>query len=192
MKRLSLQGLITCLLFTVANTVSASAVYQYTSNTYESTSSPYTTSMNILATIELASLLSPNLTDERVTPTSYSIFDGIKTIDQSNADLTKFSFSTDSNGDIIDWAVTVQDTQVIGDPGGNIFTSLLAPGASIDGANIYECFDESCSSFTGAGSAVSHVPGTWTVTAVPIPAAVWLFGSGLLGLVGISRRRKAD
>jgi hypothetical protein len=29
-----------------------------------------------------------------------------------------------------------------------------------------------------------------TNSAVPVPAAVWLFGSGLLGLVGVSRRRK--
>jgi hypothetical protein len=28
-------------------------------------------------------------------------------------------------------------------------------------------------------------------TAVPIPAALWLFGSGLLGLIGISRRKNA-
>jgi hypothetical protein len=28
-------------------------------------------------------------------------------------------------------------------------------------------------------------------TAVPIPAAVWLFGSGILGLIGIARRKKA-
>ncbi len=26
---------------------------------------------------------------------------------------------------------------------------------------------------------------------VPLPAAVWLFGSGLLGLIGIARRKKA-
>lgn len=30
-----------------------------------------------------------------------------------------------------------------------------------------------------------------TVSAVPVPAAVWLFGSGLLGLVGLARRKKA-
>ena len=33
--------------------------------------------------------------------------------------------------------------------------------------------------------------GEMIVNAVPIPAAFWLFGSGLLGLIGISRRKKA-
>ena len=37
---------------------------------------------------------------------------------------------------------------------------------------------------------------TWAVhsgnvSAVPVPAAVWLFGSGLLGLLGLARRKKA-
>lgn len=31
---------------------------------------------------------------------------------------------------------------------------------------------------------------TVAVNAVPVPAAVWLFGSGLLGLVGVARRAK--
>ena len=31
----------------------------------------------------------------------------------------------------------------------------------------------------------------WSVTVVPIPAAVWLFGSGLIGLIGIARRKKS-
>ena len=30
------------------------------------------------------------------------------------------------------------------------------------------------------------------VSAVPVPAAVWLFGSGLLGLVGVARRKRAN
>jgi hypothetical protein len=33
--------------------------------------------------------------------------------------------------------------------------------------------------------------GVSTVNPVPIPASVWLFGSGLLGLIGIARRKKA-
>ena len=31
---------------------------------------------------------------------------------------------------------------------------------------------------------------TGDVSAVPVPAAVWLFGSGLLALVGVARRRR--
>ncbi len=34
-----------------------------------------------------------------------------------------------------------------------------------------------------------HLEGT--ISSVPVPAAVWLFGSGLLGLAGVTRRRKA-
>jgi hypothetical protein len=36
-----------------------------------------------------------------------------------------------------------------------------------------------------------ELTGTITPSAVPVPAAVWLFGSGLLGLVGVARRKKA-
>lgn len=32
---------------------------------------------------------------------------------------------------------------------------------------------------------------TYTYDPVPIPAAVWLFGSGLIGLIGVARRKKS-
>jgi len=47
------------------------------------------------------------------------------------------------------------------------------------------------------GRSITHnLYATWQVTTlpltpVPVPAAVWLFGSGLLGLVGVARRKAA-
>jgi hypothetical protein len=38
---------------------------------------------------------------------------------------------------------------------------------------------------------IDHITSIYGVAAVPIPAAVWLFGSGLMGLIGIARRRRA-
>ncbi len=44
------------------------------------------------------------------------------------------------------------------------------------------------------GDGWNHLDGLQTnaVEAVPIPAAVWLFGSGLLGLLGITRRKQTE
>jgi len=41
------------------------------------------------------------------------------------------------------------------------------------------------------GSALISKDMQLSVSAIPVPAAVWLFGSGLLGLVGVGRRKKA-
>lgn len=45
-------------------------------------------------------------------------------------------------------------------------------------------------SWTGNGPGSMY---SWsaTVSAVPVPAAVWLFGSGLLGLIGMARRKES-
>jgi len=53
-------------------------------------------------------------------------------------------------------------------PVGNSLTEYLSNG---------EVFEMTFTGFAGAP--------------VPVPAAVWLFGSGLLGLVGVARKRKA-
>ena len=39
---------------------------------------------------------------------------------------------------------------------------------------------------------ITSVTVTNVINEVPVPAAVWLFGSGLLGLVGVARRRKVS
>ncbi len=77
-----------------------------------------------------------------------------------------------------------------------------APDTSTLGSTAQQLFAFTGSASSGAltsyilGSATLGTDGTLQLTsggtsAVPLPAAVWLFGSGLMGLVGVSRRRKA-
>ena len=46
-------------------------------------------------------------------------------------------------------------------------------------------------SLAGQTGTVAASSGSVTVSAVPLPAAAWLFGSGLICLAGITRKRKA-
>ncbi len=67
------------------------------------------------------------------------------------------------------------------------------PGASTSGAvlgldgtlSYYGNFAGVDSVFPGVGTAL------YKVSSVPVPAAAWLFGSGLIGLVGVARRKKS-
>jgi len=49
------------------------------------------------------------------------------------------------------------------------------------------CSQNTACAAAGQTYALSHAAG---YTVIPVPAAAWLFGSGLLGLVGVARRRK--
>jgi len=79
---------------------------------------------------------------------------------------------------------------------------LGVPFGYISGTSISGSATKNGSSFVSLGftpgsyvSTFSNGSNTDSITvnigAVPVPAAVWLFGSGLLGLVGIARRKKA-
>jgi len=52
-------------------------------------------------------------------------------------------------------------------------------------------FKGSLASAAAMDTAFAITSGSFSASAVPVPAAVWLFGSGLLGLVSIARRKKA-
>ena len=91
---------------------------------------------------------------------------------------TSFDFTTWTSGNYF-LAITADFNQGL-DAFGNLATT---PGFLTTQDTLGTAFD----SFNG-GSFTSF---DYTVNAVPVPAAVWLFGSGLLGLIGIARRRKA-
>ncbi len=65
----------------------------------------------------------------------------------------------------------------------------------IDVVNVWDVNpDGSLSYATVPGMKDGPFPGfqaSFNLSPVPVPAAVWLFGSGLLGLVGVARRKKA-
>lgn len=60
--------------------------------------------------------------------------------------------------------------------------------SSISGISGFSISTTSLSTLEGS-TAIDNVIVTTTV--VPVPAAVWLFGSGLIGLIGFARRKKA-
>jgi hypothetical protein len=87
-----------------------------------------------------------------------------------------------------------------GDPDLALFPSLVSHGYW--SGTEFDFFGAWLFDFSGGGQGdVSKDPRvgsnySWAVHvgnvgAVPVPAAVWLFGSGLLGLIGMSRRKKA-
>ena len=72
--------------------------------------------------------------------------------------------------------------------------TLLDAGTISDGWVLIHAFDINDYAWI-VGSAQNSITGderafVLTPTAVPIPAAIWLFGSGLLGLIGFAGRKK--
>ena len=89
--------------------------------------------------------------------------------------------------------------------GTNDWTGVLVTGGQVGdqwgsffGATYFEAWKVNILSGTaGSGFNVDTIFATaggdfaQYTTAIPVPAAVWLFGSGLVGLVSVARRRKA-
>ena len=111
-----------------------------------------------------------------------------------------------SNGDVTDNSVTIGRIDFINST--SFFTADWWTISSTITVDAFDSDDVFQGSFSGVGSGTHTISGdiayvTWhdsgglvqlaniSYNTVPIPASVWLFGSGLLGLIGIARRKKA-
>ena len=79
------------------------------------------------------------------------------------------------NADSSVWTNYVFNTTAGADVGGGVTLALKTGCGAVAGCFSDVYFD--------------NVSFTADVSAVPVPAAVWLFGSGLVGLVGVARRK---
>ena len=199
MNKLRVLGAVcACLLFLVTPPTVASVIYTYTGNVFDtfSNSTSYDNTVAVTGTIELAAQLGANNPfNPQEEPISFSFSDGINTLTESNTDSVIFRVQTDGTGSISNWQielVTGWTTLAVGDTNtiiGTSFSAISLTGS--DKGDTRECLNGGCTIQSTDFGQIQNSPGSWTVTAVPVPAALWLFGSGLLGLIGIARHKKS-
>jgi hypothetical protein len=155
-------------------------------------------SMSILDSILQSATASGTATNGTAETFTFSDL-AIDVANNSGQDLT-FSFGFDvialasASGDFATADATVD---VLDDLG---FVSILAVASAGVGVQLLadatgDASQSGIIQFTlldgGFNSISGFIDSSGTANAVPVPAAVWLFGSGLLGLVGVARRKQA-
>ena len=150
---------------------------------------------NITATIELTTALGENQALTNVNdPYAWSISDGLTTITNTTTDyyLLTLQLGTDENGNIDQWRFIAANSALSFGEVESMQTTFDAGFPTVD--------DTRYCTVDGGGGACGYVAvaevadnaGDWSTTIVPVPAAIWLFATGLLGLVGVARRQSTS
>jgi hypothetical protein len=199
-----LGAMCACLLSVAVTSVTASVVYEYTGNdfTHDFNGGPtpigYNPTGAFSLRLELATLLGPSETrsshDGTLDLISYSYFDGAEW--RGSASSHSIWVRGNSTGGISVWDIVFtvsHDPALAGDES--------SYWRSRDYVSVYDAtWTSLCTADDGIkctdgeiirSGSNEYKRGVWNVNAVPVPAAAWLFGPGLLGLIGISRRKNA-
>jgi hypothetical protein len=126
---------------------------------------------------------------------TYQAVGGVKItfLDLFNGTLGSFTIANATDSALTDILVDSAQHSYIASMGTFATQAGLNPAASISKINL-TFFAQGQNDIYGFSQSSANV---WfdnvTISngAVPLPATVWLFGSGLLGLIGIARRKKA-
>lgn len=154
--------------------------YSYAGNYFNSFSSPssYTTSNRVTGSFTVDELMLPSnshfslpLADYKSAVTLIAFSDGLRTL---TAPISYVFFSTNSAGDINSWKILLQNSTY-----DYITTSYIYYSGSDVGRLGQDNWGQ-----------IPNSPGLWNKTIIPIPGAVWLLGSGLIGIVGVRRKFK--
>ena len=79
----------------------------YTGNPFTFAMAPYTTSDFVTAMVTLAGPLGPNMPLTEVTPTAFTMSDGVQTLRRTGTQSLGFRFATNARGEINFWLVEV-------------------------------------------------------------------------------------
>ena len=178
-------GFVACCL--LASGAQAATIYQYAGNNFDTITDndppagTYTTSMNVSGSFTVGAPLGMmGLADISASVLSWSFSDGRNTLTESNSTINLFDIAVGGSGQITAWTIDISEPlgSNVGDQ-----RAIIVTNSSGDTGILSECTTQNNCGFNQAIdlAAIESQPGSWTV--IPIPAAVWLFGSAL-GLLG--------
>jgi len=194
-----------CIGLLMLNRTAQAATYQYTSYSnfqdWSIVDSPlvsgtYTTSMTVTGTVSFSDAPDGFYSDVSGLITAWEISDGRNTLTEANSiiDTDNSYLVTIAGGFPNDWYLKFM-TPSFDNPAEGTAYSYIRLSRDGNRAWTREClFYTSGTCFAieeeqARTEDALFAGGFWTVTAVPIPAAAWLFGSALLTLAGIKRRK---